>query len=354
MKKFFYAIIFLYCEISCHAEVPNPVIESHAYDFLRGENIKICVPARPLSSDALEVQNIGNHQRFQTWTAEDHAESYDFLQRIRSCWDKCHYTRSYLVYGKTSPNLRSERFHWQAVPYPENGWPHLKQLGVIWNVAFGPPQLSEEDRTALASHERGQTEYLPEHYRIVRGNETSDDPFCNPEVTENQCVYQGNEMLILYNYAPMRMADEAPHFLIIPKKHRESFGELTPSEYLEAMAMANKLTDYFQESYPQSTLHFFHKTGKPAGQTVPHWHMHVIVIKEDAYLPSFEFPCVKTPTSCTRLDSPFRQISQKAGQLCQSCKNFVFLMLPPRKLPPDELHKRVAFYRNELNDSFSF
>ncbi|NGX57383.1 MAG: hypothetical protein K940chlam3_00274 [Chlamydiae bacterium] len=339
---------------SLFAQVPPPVVEPRAYDFLRGENLKICVPSCPVSSDALEIQNIGNHQRFQTWTAEEHEETYDFLQRIRSCWNRCDYTRSYMVYGQTSPNLRSEKFHWQVIPYPEDGWSRLKQLQVIWNVSFGASFLSEKERIAQATQLRQYTQYLPENYQRVQAKGPSDDPFCNPGVTGNQCVYEGDEMLVLYDHAPVRIVEENPHFLITPKKHKETFGELTASEYKEAMALAEKVTDYFQESYPQSTLHFFHKTGKAAGQTVPHWHMHVIVVKEDAYLPSFEFPCVKSPTSCTRLDSPFRHIKMKFGQFCQSCKNFVFLMLPHRKLPPKVLEQRVEFYKEEFNDTFEF
>jgi len=327
---------------------PDPVIQPQPYDFQRGKYLKICVPTCPLANDGLEIQNIGNHQRFQDWTAADHMESYDMIQRIRSCWGRCGYARDYLVYGRTSPNLRSETFRWEVVPYPDDGWNRIKQIGVIWNVSFGTSFLSEKERVIIASRMREQMQDLEAPYTIPTSKLKGDDPFCDPEVIARQCVYEGKEMVVLYNYAPVKVVEESPHFLIVPKRHRQNFNELKASEYREAMKLAGKISDYFQENYPQSTLHLFHKTGELAGQTVPHWHLHVIVVAENAYLPSFEFPCVKSPTSCTRLDSPFRLVSQKVGRFCQSCQNFVALMLPHRKLAEEDLAERVSYYQAEI------
>jgi len=341
--------IFLLLALSLPlAATPDPMIRPQPYDFQRGKYLKICVPTCPLSNDGLQIQNIGNHQRFQDWNAADHMESYDMIHRIRSCWDQCGYAKAYLVYGRTSPSLRSETFHWEVVPYPDDGWNQLKQIGVIWNVSFGSSFLTEKERVVIASGMREQMQYLDEPYDIHLSQQKSDDPFCDPEVINKQCIHDGKEMLVLYNYAPVKVVEESPHFLIIPKNHRENFNELKSSEYNEAMKLAKKISDYFQENYPQSTLHLYHKTGEAAGQTVPHWHLHVVVVKEDAYLPSFEFPCVKSPTSCTRLDSPFRLVSQKVGQFCQSCQNFVYLMLPHRKLSEEDLAERVTYYQGEI------
>jgi len=346
MKRYFFSLLIL---LAPHlAAIPVPIVRSQPYDFQRGENLKICVPTCPLSSDGLEVQNIGNHQRFQEWTDKEHLESYKMIQQVRSCWERCGYAKSYLVYGRTSPNLRSETFHWEVVPYPENGWNKLKQLRVIWNVSFGSSFLTEKERVMIASGLREQMQSLDEPYTTANSAEKGDDAFCDPDVIAKQCVHEGKEMVVLYNYAPVKVVEESPHFLIIPKRHRGNFNELTASEYSEAMQLATKITDYFHDFYPQSTLHLYHKTGQPAGQSVPHWHLHVVVVKEDAYLPSFEFPCVKSPTSCTSLDSPFRHVSQKFGQFCQSCQNFVYLMLPQRKLSQEDLAQRVTYYQEEI------
>lgn len=346
MKSVLYAsLIFLSASL---CGVPKPVINLQPYDFLRGESLKACVPRCPLANDAIEIQSINNHQRFQDWTHAEHYEAYDMIQRVRSCWSRCGAADSYLVYGRTSPNLRSETFHWQVVPYSEKGWPALKQISVVWNASFGVDPLAEKERIAAAEALKAPMATLSSPYRIERAFEKSDDPFCDPVVLKKQGIYEGREMMVLYNYAPVRLVDDSPHFLIIPKKHKPTFSELSASEYQEAMVLAQKIGDYFRKKHPQSTLHLFHKSGEMAGQTVPHWHMHVIVVEEDFYLPSFEFPCIKTPTACTSPTSPFRFLGQKFGRLCQSCQNFVYIMLPHRKLSDETLAERVEFYKKEM------
>lgn len=102
----------------------------------------------------------------------------------------------------------------------------------------------------------------------------SSDPFCNQEVIDKQRVFAGKKVTLLYNYKPL--GNDQLHFLIVPKEHRETFTHLTQEEYLETAQLASKVMTHFREKgFP--VAHLFHKSGSAAGQTVPHWHLHLIL-----------------------------------------------------------------------------
>jgi diadenosine tetraphosphate (Ap4A) HIT family hydrolase len=107
------------------------------------------------------------------------------------------------------------------------------------------------------------------------------DPFCNPEIIQKQLVFEGSEVNVLYNYAPIGLGQEKLHFLIVPKIHRVGFSELSQTEYLEAMELSQKLINFYQKrNHP--IVYVFHKTGVEAGQTVPHWHQHIVFAETGA------------------------------------------------------------------------
>lgn len=69
-------------------------------------------------------------------------------------------------------------------------------------------------------------------------------------------------------------------FLIVTKSHKETFDQLTEEEYLEAMELTDKLCRYFFDQNLAIKAYIYHKSGKRAGQTVCHWHLHVTFMKE--------------------------------------------------------------------------
>ncbi|MCB1149011.1 MAG: HIT family protein [Chlamydiia bacterium] len=331
------------------AAVPAPVLHDHPCDFHRGEAVKITTPLTPLSGDSVSVISTNNRQRFKQWKAAEHEESFYALRSVAACWQQRGYAQDYLILGKTSPGLKSERFSWEAVPYPAGGWSDLKQISVMWKVAFGVDPISEEERIHLADQNRTRFQKPIPHLTEAHPAETASDPFCDPEVLAKQTIYRGKKVSLLYDHSPMRLGGEMPHFLVITNAHKTHFEELSPDEYIEAMQVANAVASYFQEAQPKSTLYFLHKKGRPAGQTVPHWHMHIIVKEDDASIASFQFPCLKSPTSCTSLSSPFLLIRNKLRQCGQSCLSFASLLWPNERLSDEELAERVAFYKKELD-----
>ena len=149
--------------------------------------------------------------------------------------------------------------------------------------------------------------------KIVQGN----DAFCNPKVLDKQRVFEGKEINVLYNYAPIGLGEEKLHFLIVPKEHHPNFSDLTKSEYLESMQLSQKLIKFYQGK-GFHTAYLFDKTGAEAGQTVPHWHEHVV------------FTATKT-----------QELFGKWTVL----KNMVLGSSP---LPPKELQNRVQSLKKEL------
>lgn len=96
-------------------------------------------------------------------------------------------------------------------------------------------------------------------------------------------VFEGKKINVLYNYAPLVGGKEKLHFLIVPKQHRPKFSDLTEAEYLEAMVIAQKLISFYKDK-GYHTAYLFDKSGREAGQTVPHWHEHLVFPSTQAFL----------------------------------------------------------------------
>jgi diadenosine tetraphosphate (Ap4A) HIT family hydrolase len=226
-----------------------------------GQTMDVIVPENPLASNSLQIMPKGDMENVH--------ETYDLLRRIVQIWEK-RGVHDYMIFGKHTPN---HPFHWEIVPFPKEGFRFWKRFSVLWNMTFGSSRLSDKDRNAIAENYRKEFplsyESNPEPAEVI-GN----DPFCNQEVIDRQLVFEGNEVRVLYNHAPIVLG-EGLHFLIVPKQHKTRFSDLSETEYLEAMQWVQRLVEYYRnKGYP--IAYIFDKTGTEAGQTVPHWHEHVV------------------------------------------------------------------------------
>ena len=144
--------------------------------------------------------------------------------------------------------------------------PWTQQFSVLWSVIRGAaPQSTEQRNITLQAY---QDRVTP----ISSQSLTGADAFCKREVIERQRVFSKGTIEILFNYAPQ--GEE--HFLIIPKEHRTDFRDLQKDEFIEAMQSAEKIVRYYIAK--GLTCYLYHKTGAWAGQTVPQWHLHVVVV----------------------------------------------------------------------------
>ena len=236
-----------------------------------GKTMKVIVPECPLAFGSLKIVPHSHAENFSEWNDSNKLETYELIQHVVQIWEKKGIT-DYLIYGKESSDLKSI-FSWEIVPYPKDGWRFWKQLKVLWNITFGSQCLPEVERHKIARDFFLQplTNQIASITKIAQGN----DAFCNPKVIDKQLVFEGKEINVLYNYAPIVMGEEKLHFLIVPKQHRLKFSDLTETEYLENMQLSQKLIRFYNDK-GYHTAYLFDKTGAEAGQAVPHWHEHLI------------------------------------------------------------------------------
>jgi diadenosine tetraphosphate (Ap4A) HIT family hydrolase len=284
---------------------------------LKYGSVQVIVPERPLAPGSLKIQPRSNAANFSEWKPESQQEAYFLIQRIVHIW-KAQGIADYLIYGKETDASKSI-FSWEIVPFPKNGNRIWKQFKVLWNTAFGSFSISRTEQKRIAedfNHAllRDRWAQIEPIKRAVREK----DPFCNQNIIEKQLVFEGKEINILYNHAPIVLGKEKLHFLLVPKRHCQKFSELTESEYLEVAQLSQNLTEFYKsKGYP--TAYLFNKSGVEAGQTVPHWHEHLI------------FTATKT--------------QEFFGKL-RILKN---MLLGSTPLPPKELQNRVESLRNAWN-----
>lgn len=202
-------------------------------------------------------------QKLCSWSRKDHSDSFSWMQRITQGWE----TDQFLIYGKVG----SKPFTWEIVPYEKCRTfigRAIQQLQVLWRSVFGGLEISEEE--AIRQCERYRK--FPEKTPIPSAGKGT-DPFCKEETIERQWVITGEKVNVLFNYAPIGFGGERLHFLVVPKEHRESFTEVTEEEYLETMELTSRLISHLGSA---RTVYLLNKTGIDAGQTVKHWHLHVI------------------------------------------------------------------------------
>ncbi|MCM3602282.1 HIT family protein [Robertmurraya korlensis] len=66
------------------------------------------------------------------------------------------------------------------------------------------------------------------------------------------------------------------HTLIIPKVHKENLYELTPEISSELFKVAPKIANAIKDAYQPVGLNLVNNNGEKAGQSVFHFHMHLI------------------------------------------------------------------------------
>lgn len=234
-------------------------------------SMRVLVPTETLASQSVCI-GTSTPKNFATWDADQHKKSYQYLQRVAQIWAR-QGTESFLVFGK---EREQTSFQWEAVPYPKTGSQLWQQLQVLYHISFGGASQSDGTREQMAEALRksvpGPTAQVPQ----PSNSNPNACAFCKQEVIDKQKVMEGDKVRVLYNYAPIVFGKDKLHFLIVPKQHRKDFGAVEESEYVEASTLAQKLIRHYK-SKGISTAFVFHKTGTRAGQTVPHWHMHVVL-----------------------------------------------------------------------------
>ena len=104
-------------------------------------------------------------------------------------------------------------------------------------------------------------------------------------------VYEDDTFRAILDAAP---ANEG-HTLILPKAHYENLDELPEETAANAMRLAKKIATRLRDRVHCDGVNIMQNNGAAAGQTVMHYHLHVIPRKEgDGHLAPWT-PLTRTP-----------------------------------------------------------
>jgi histidine triad (HIT) family protein len=102
----------------------------------------------------------------------------------------------------------------------------------------------------------------------------SDCIFCkiaNGEIP-SATLYEDEEFRVILDLGPATKG----HALILPKSHAANICELPDELVSKAMLLAKKMAGKMKETLNCDGLNIVQNNGEPAGQTVFHFHMHLI------------------------------------------------------------------------------
>ena len=105
------------------------------------------------------------------------------------------------------------------------------------------------------------------------------------------------------------------HTLICPKRHIASGQNLTPQEWNDILSLKTYVCGLLRQELQAEGFNFAWNENLVAGQTVTHFHLHVVPRKEgDAGITEYE-PRVFLYRPGSRADTPYAELASLAKQL---------------------------------------
>lgn len=98
--------------------------------------------------------------------------------------------------------------------------------------------------------------------------------FCkiiNNEIPSKK-IYEDDDFLAMLDIAPATKG----HVLIVPKEHAETMAELSDEKLSKILVLAKKIIDAMKKVHNFTDYNIIQNNGRLAGQTVGHYHMHLI------------------------------------------------------------------------------
>ena len=96
-------------------------------------------------------------------------------------------------------------------------------------------------------------------------------PFCPPNVDKVKFA-ESKHFVAVYNIAPILPG----HSLIVPKRHVSSVLHLSEGELCEMMLFSRRVIEILKVAFKAMAFDWTIQDGEAAGQTVPHFHLHLI------------------------------------------------------------------------------
>jgi len=96
-------------------------------------------------------------------------------------------------------------------------------------------------------------------------------PFCDI-AADRELIAETEHSLAFYDKYPVNPG----HALIIPRRHCPDFFQLTEQEQADCLQLLNRVKQTLIDRYSPDAFNVGINIGEPAGQTVPHAHIHLI------------------------------------------------------------------------------
>lgn len=96
--------------------------------------------------------------------------------------------------------------------------------------------------------------------------------FCHYIEERKNLIFESDLAIAIYDNFPVSKG----HTLIIPKRHVQSFFDLTDLEYNEIQKLLLKAKDNLTDRHSPDSYNIGINDGPEAGQTIPHCHVHLI------------------------------------------------------------------------------
>lgn len=94
--------------------------------------------------------------------------------------------------------------------------------------------------------------------------------FC--DFDKNEYILENELAFVIYDKFPVNKG----HALVIPKRHFESFFDITNEELLKINELIKKMKDILNLNYNPDGFNIGINIGKHAGQSIFHLHVHII------------------------------------------------------------------------------
>ena len=91
-------------------------------------------------------------------------------------------------------------------------------------------------------------------------------------------IYEDEDVLAFLDISQVTKG----HTLVIPKAHCDHFLECDPQLMCKLMCIAQKIANHLMESLHANGMHLLSNINEAAGQSVPHFHVHLIPRYEES------------------------------------------------------------------------
>lgn len=106
--------------------------------------------------------------------------------------------------------------------------------------------------------------------------EQNNCPYCTLPQVQAVKIIENN-----YTWAfPTNIPIVPGHILVIPKRHIAKYDDLTNAEKSAIEELRIKLTQSLKKTFKSEGFNFAWNDGKNAGQSIPHFHLHIVPRKE--------------------------------------------------------------------------